>query len=204
MVRRLAEQDRATLSLDGEDDGLDCRVASVSGPLASLVCIDEIPASARHKLANGSLSHVLFRYHGAPVGLRGVVRTMSAGSSDLEFVVIDGVQLKERRAARRVPLLAAARLTGFDDAHTVETELVDLSLGGAMLKRPRGAQPSREFELELFIDGDGVATPVRCHAELARQTLSHLSVRFVEIEPADQIRLAKVVADRQRRLAHAA
>ena len=52
------------------------------------------------RLTTGSLCFLTFTHGRAPVALRGVALAV-ADSDDLEFVVVDGIQVAERRSAQR-------------------------------------------------------------------------------------------------------
>lgn len=88
-MRRLVQHQQVTLELDaefeGDVDALVCRVGSVHGPVATLGPVDELTARVRERLTPGSLGFMVFRHHGTPVGLRGVIaappRTTTSSSS---------------------------------------------------------------------------------------------------------------------------
>ena len=97
-MRRLVQHQQITIELDaefeGDVDALVCRVGSVHGPVATLGPVAELSDRVRERLTPGSLGFMVFRHHGTPVGLRGVVRA-APESDEVEFVVIDGIQIAE-------------------------------------------------------------------------------------------------------------
>src|SRR3978361_844062 len=137
-MRRLVQNQHVTIELDSEFEGaldtLVCRIGSVHGPVATLAPANAIADRVRERLTPGSLGFMVFRHHGTPVGLRGVVR--AAPEDDLvEFVVLCGIQIAERRTAERIAMITPVRATpaGADDA--ISTVTANLSLGGALLTR---------------------------------------------------------------------
>ena len=144
---------------------------SVHGPVAVLAPVTTVAPALRTRVKNGLLSFMTFQHQSAPVALRGVVLA-SPQSADLEFVVIDGVQVTERRTAGRVRLLTPIRATSVDAdgvaVATVATVTVNLSMGGAMLTRGPNLGPGPRWQIELALPHD--SSPVRCDAVLVRDT----------------------------------
>jgi hypothetical protein len=201
-MRRLAQHQPVPVELDGEFDGqidaLVCRVGSVHGPVATLGPVDEVPPRVLERLTPGSLGFMVFSHHGTPVGLRGVVRS-APGEEQVEFVVIDGIQVAERRTAERIAMIAPVRATAAGSDEAVSTVTANLSLGGALLTRRPGLGPGAQWSIEVSLPGD--PNPVRCDAAMARITPTHIGVRFDEMQEDDRIRLAGALADHQRRRA---
>src|SRR5437870_5199957 len=112
-MRRLVQNQHVTIELDAEFEGaldtLVCRIGSVHGPVATLAPANAIADRARERLTPGSLGFMVFRHHGTPVGLRGVVRADPTDEQNVEFVVIDGIQVAERRNAERVAMITPVR-----------------------------------------------------------------------------------------------
>jgi hypothetical protein len=203
-MRRLAKNQTVRIDLDAkvdwEVDCIECRVQSVNGPVATLAPADQVAASVQERLTPGSLCFLTFTHGRAPVALRGVALAV-AGSEDLEFVVVDGIQVAERRNAERTPLVTAVRaapvqLDG-EPGDQVATVTSNLSMGGALLLRRPGLGEGPRWNIELFLPGQ--PTQVHCDAVLARATPSHFGVKFVKMEEADQLRLAGLLAGIQRR-----
>jgi PilZ domain len=195
-MRRLRVRQPVRLDLDTDDDPIECEVASVLGPVATLIP-GEVNPDLRARLTPGLLTFMVFHHHGVMVALRGVARAASAGEA-LEFIVIDGVQVAERRTTARLQVCARVRITdagcdGSADACTYETHTADLSLGGALVVSCPGLGSGPQWEIELLLE-DG-APPIRCHATVARRTPTHVGVAFGDMEDADRIRLAGVLAD---------
>jgi hypothetical protein len=196
-MRRLSPRQPAAIALDGSPNQIQCSVDQVGGPVARLRAGVDLAGELTTRLDRGALAYLVFEHDNAPVALRGVA-TRPKEPRAIDFVVIDGVQVAERRIAERVPLIARARLT--DPARTgadpVETVTSNLSLGGAMLAWRHEAPSRSGLELELFLGPD--AGPVRAAVSVARRTATHLGLRFDEIADADRIRLAGLIAERAR------
>jgi PilZ domain len=203
-MRRLVKNQAVRVDLDAkvdwEVDCIECRVRSIQGPVATLLPTTQIAGAVQSRLATGSLCFLTFEHNRAPVALRGVALA-AAGSEELEFVVVDGIQVAERRSAERTPLVTAVRATpmGGDgrDGEAVGTVTSNLSMGGALLLKRPGLGSGPRWKIELFLPGD--PDHVHCEAELARETPTHLGVRLMNMQEADQLRVAAVLAGLQRR-----
>src|SRR5579875_2006640 len=107
-MRRLVMNQQVRVDLDAKVDWevetIECRVRSISGPVATLSPISEIAPELQNRLSSGSLCFLTFEHNRAPVALRGVTLAVE-GSDNLEFVVVDGIQVAERRSAERTPLV---------------------------------------------------------------------------------------------------
>lgn len=196
-MRRLRQHQPVTITLDDSSAVLEGTLDRVAGPVARLRSLRELAKDVKARLRVGSLGYLVFEHGGAPVGLRGVA-TADQKPRAVDFVVVDGVQVAERRGAERVPLIARTRL--FDPvgaaSEAIETVTANVSLGGAMLTLRPGVPVNGDLQLELFV-GAG-ADPIRCCASVVRRTPTHVGVRFVDLADADQIRLATVIAERVR------
>jgi hypothetical protein len=198
-MRRLTEHQIVTVELD-QQVCIDCQVGNASAPVATLAPIDEIPSTVQELLTPGCLAFMTFEHHGLPVALRGAARAIYGGTA-VEFVVIDGVQLQERRRFPRLPIRAPVTVrpavaTGPGaDQSAIQTITDNLSLRGAQLARHPGLG-NGPWKIELQLPNDLI--PVHCGASLVRRTKSHLGIRFIEISDADLIRLAGALADREQ------
>ena len=108
------------------------------------------------------------------------------------------LQIAERRASQRISIEIPVRATLMADgsmATPVETVTVDLSTGGALLKRCPGLGDG-PWRIQLSLPGD--PRPACGTAVLARQTQNHCGVRFGDIADTDLRRLADLVATRGR------
>jgi hypothetical protein len=203
-MRRLVVQQAVTIELDAdigfEHECVHCCVGWVLGPVATLTPRGTTTTAARERLEHGSLCFMTFEHGRTPVALRGVALAV-AMSDTIEFVVIDGIQVTERRSAARVAVVTPIRATCVEADETVAAQIAtvtsNLSIGGALLTRRPGLGDGPRWQIALTLPGDPV--PVRCDALLARQTPTHVGVRFDNMQEADQLRLAKILADRQRR-----
>ena len=126
--------------------------------------------------------------------LKGIATISPGEPAELAFVVIDGVQLPERRFAERVQLTALARVSApgdGDDGAAVETTAANVSAGGVLLERHAGLGEGPRYRLELTVAGDDA--PIRCDATVARETPTHIALKFIDIQDADRIRLAGMI-----------
>jgi hypothetical protein len=202
-MRRLVKNQAVRIDLDAKVDWetncLECRVQSVQGPVATVIPERELPEEVQTRLASGSLCFLTFEHGRAPVALRGVA-LKDAEREELEFVVVDGIQVAERRSAERTPLVTAVKATPVmaDGAagQTVSTVTSNLSMGGALLLKRPGLGEFSKWQLEVFLPG--VSEHVHCDAVLARETPTHLGVRLMNVQEADQLRIAGILAGLQR------
>ena len=197
-LRRLKLHQRVEIHIDSDDQAVViCRVAAVQGSVATMTQITELPDEVVDRFTPGVLGYLLFGHHGAMTALKGIATASPADGSELAFVVIDGVQLPERRAAERVDLSARARVwaagTG-DRAEGVDALAVNVSAGGVLIERPAGLGDGPSFRLELVLDDD--PQPIRCNAMIVRETPTHVALKFRQIADADRIRLAGMIRRR--------
>jgi hypothetical protein len=194
-MRRLHEQQVVEIHLETDDPPITCRVTSVTGAVATVIRDD----ARGESLPPAATGHLVFEHHGSLVALRGIAASLSTDEPKIEFVVIDNVVLPERRAAERIPLAATVRLrpTGLDHdgGAAVETVTADISITGALVERRPGLELG-EFALELRFGPDPAS--ISCHAELVRQTPTHLGLKFVHMLEPDRARLAGIIFRYQR------
>ncbi len=191
-MRRLHEQQIVEIHLETDDPAITCRVASVTGAVATLLRQDV----GAEKLPPASPGHLVFEHQGTLVALRGIAASLSEGEPKIEFVVIDNVVLPERRAAERIPVVATVRLwSGDAEESAFETVTADVSISGALVARRPGL-PNEELGMEVRFGG-GVA-PITCRAQQVRETPTHVGIKFVGMPPADRARLAGIIFRYQR------
>jgi hypothetical protein len=209
-LRRLKHNQRVEIHIDSDDHVVACRVAAVQGSVATLRRITDVPAEVLDKFTPGALGYLLFEHHGAKTALKGIATGGQDEQASLAFVVIDGVQLPERRAAERVRLAALARISADGDSgegdgaegnrgdgdsgERVEATAANVSIGGVLIERPAGLGDGPDFRLELSLDQD--PEPIRCRATVVRATPTHVALRFVDIADTDRIRLAGLIQER--------
>ncbi|MFZ0974885.1 MAG: PilZ domain-containing protein [Solirubrobacteraceae bacterium] len=196
-MRRLKHDQRVDIHLDSEDHAVGCRVAAVQGSVATLTLVTEVPAEVFEKFTPGELGYLLFEHRGAMTALKGIATASPADPTELAFVVIDGVQLPERRAAQRFQVGALARISpsaGAEEADGVEAAAANVSVSGVLIERPAGLAEGPGFRLELVLEDD--ATPIRCAASVVRETPTHIALKFTDIADADRIRLAGMIRHR--------
>lgn len=194
-MRRLHQQQIVEIHLDTDDPAITCRVASVTGAVATLTR-DDLGSTPLPPAANG---HLVFEHQGTLVALQGIAASLSEGEPKIEFVVIDNVVLPERRAAERIPVAASVRVwaPGHEGDHSaaLQTVTADVSITGALLERRPGVG-MQEVALELRFGPENAT--VTCHGHPVRETPTHVGVKFVDMPPADRARLAGIIFRHQR------
>ncbi len=197
-MRRLKHQQLIEVHLDGEDAVVvPCRVQLVEGSVATLESADGDPVLPGNT-APALPGYLVFDHAGGRVALKGIAAPDANEQTRLLFVVIDGVQLPERRSAERVEIGAQARLfftAAVGDREYVETPLADLSISGMRVERHPGLDFETRYRLELYIGVE--PTPIRCDAEVARRTPTHIGMQFVGLADTDRALLAAIVASRR-------
>lgn len=200
-MRRLKHQQPVEVHLDGEDAiVVPCRVLGVEGSVATLATVDADPVGVLGGAVPALPGYLVFDHVGHRVALKGIAAAEASEQTELLFVVIDGVQLPERRSAERVEVNAVARLSlpgPADDPGYVETPLADLSISGMRVERRPGLEVEARYQLELYV-GD-TARPIRCGAQVARTTPTHVGVKFLDLQDTDRALLAAIVASRRSR-----
>jgi len=192
-MRRLKHQQLVEIHLDEDDVVVRCYVQRVEGSVATLTRADASPV-LRGYSAPALPGYLLFDHHGRQVALKGIAAPDASAETELLFVVIDGVQLPERRSAERVPVDARARLCAAGREY-VETPLADLSISGMRVERHPGLDVEVRYGLELYIGYE--PTPIRCDAEVARRTATHVGMKFINVQDTDRALLAAIVATRR-------
>ena len=194
-MRRLHEQQIVEIHLESDDPAITCRVASVTGAVATLIRDDD----AYEQLPPAATGHLVFEHQGSLVALRGIAASLSTDEPKIEFVVIDNVVLPERRTAERIPLAAAVRLWPAeregDESGAVDTITADISITGALVERRPGID-SAELAMELRFNPAPV--PISCHARPVRETPTHIGLKFVDMPEPDRARLAGIIFRYQR------
>ena len=102
------------IHLDSDDLAISCRVAAVQGGVATLTRAYELASELVGKLTTGAFGYLLFEDRGSMTALKGIATISPSEPAELAFVVIDGVQLPERRLSERVPVSALARISPAD------------------------------------------------------------------------------------------
>lgn len=202
-MRRLMPSQPVRVDLDAKVDwdavGIDCRVRTVTGPVAVLEPVEPVGPAVQTRLSTGAMCFLAFEHNRVPVALRGVTLS-GADSESLEFVVVDGVQVAERRTAERTALVTGLRASPIaSDGAVVDpvaTVTSNLSMGGALLLRRPGLGDGPRWHIELFLPGE--PEHVHCDAELARATPTHMGVKFQNMSEEDQLRLAALLARLRR------
>jgi hypothetical protein len=192
-MRRLKPQQRVEIHVEGGDQPIVCRVASVEGSVATLAGVGSIGAELLASFTPAGLGYLVFEHRGTMTALKGIATVSATEGPELAFVVTDGVQLPERRSNGRVQLAIPARLSrsGVNpDGVYIETSTADVSTTGVLVERRLGLEADGEFTLELLLGPDA---PIRCGARVARRTPTHVGMRFTDMQDADRARLAGLI-----------
>jgi hypothetical protein len=194
-MRRLRHNQEVEIHLDVEDEVvLDCRVLGVEGSVATLEGIDSEPGTLLGTSVPAVHGYMMFDHAGGKVALKGIATTSTSEGPELLFVVVDGVQLPERRSAARVQVNAVARMfragSPQESGH-LETRLADLSVSGMRVERHPDLDAATDYRVELYF-GDA-QTPLRCGAEVARTTPTHFGLKFVDLQEDDRGLLDAIV-----------
>jgi PilZ domain len=194
-MRRLKHQQEVEIHLDGEDEVVfDCRVMGVEGSVATLASDNGGPGSVLGSSVPAVPGYLVFDHAGGRVALKGIATASTTDGPELLFVVIDGVQLPERRSAARVRVNAVARLFEGGSAQAdeyFETPVADLSVSGMRVERRPSLDSATRLRLELYFGS--AQTPIRCEAEVARRTPTHVGMKFVDLQEADRALLEAIV-----------
>jgi hypothetical protein len=194
-MRRLTAHQPVSVTIDDERDGIDAAVEAVVGPIAALVPTRPVAPPIQSRLDPGALGWMAFEHRGAAVGLRGLVRS-AIEQPKVEFIVVDGVQIAERRGGMRIPLIAPVRVTMLDGTaeHTIATVTSNLSIGGVMLARRPGLAKGHSCRLELRLPSD--PSPLSVGGTVARATPTHFGIAFADLTEIDRLRVAACLAKR--------
>jgi hypothetical protein len=194
-MRRLRQHQEVEIHLDVEDEVvLDCRVLGVEGSVATLEGIGAEPGALLGSSVPAVHGYLMFDYAGGKVALKGIATTSTSEGPELLFVVVDGVQLPERRSAARVHVNAVARLFAPNSPQAsgyFETRLADLSVSGMRVDRHPNLGAATRYRVELYFGG--AQTPIRCGADVARTTPTHVGLKFVDLQDADRALLDAIV-----------
>jgi PilZ domain-containing protein len=199
-VKRLAIDRDVALSVG--DATIDCRVVRLTGGEAALEPL--VPGESRLLPAASAGASLVFSHEGRLVMLRGAMYR-ATGEDDLRFAektvaTAKAISAEQRRKAARLSITLPATLRQLDaDGAPVgeERQLItrDLSIGGfavgtGVVGLPVGASVSFELILTNGALLAGTARVVRSAAEMA-------GLSFVQLPPADRVRLAGFLASQQ-------
>lgn len=208
-MQRLLPGQAVILELDpelasGQIVTIACRTRSLDGSVATLEGREDLAIAVRLRLKRGALCFLTFEHGHGPVALRGAVLAVP-GSDQIEFVAVDGVKVTERRGGGRIPFVTPVEMTVIDSdlpaVDPIQTVTSNLSIGGALIARhPRLSGERWTIALSL----PDVEDRIHCEAALVRASDSHMGIAFAKVRDVDQVRIARVLASRVRRVASAA
>jgi hypothetical protein len=180
-MRRLRLGQRTTLVLDRGLESIECRVLSVNGGSATMIMVQEPESRDRTRLAGGSMAFLGFEHQRHAVGLRGAAIAAEGNPSVVEFAVLDGVQIPQRRLHERLPCHVAALLRERDGATLLRTSTIDLSLGGVLLACQLDPCPTGAVEVQLWL---AQARPLTLDAVVVRRPPDAVAVAFDNVSAA--------------------
>ncbi|MGO9975133.1 MAG: PilZ domain-containing protein [Solirubrobacteraceae bacterium] len=197
-MRRLQRDQPVTLQLD---DGktrasVACRVADVYGSIASFAYDVQLDPGVRERLDRGVLCYLIFAYRGMQIVLHGMAVAAPHKGVVIDFVVNDGIQVRERRRGRRERIVISVRLTPINgdgvSCKPIDTFTRDLSASGALVSERPGLSEHARFELELFLPHE--RTPIRAQAIRRRVIPEGIGIAFGQLIRSDQVRLSQLLA----------
>ncbi len=96
----------------------------------------------------------------------------------------------ERRRHRRVPAQVKSLLRA--NSHEVEGEILDLSLGGALVESSLEVQPGKQIAVKLIVPGDD--TPILIEQARVQWTVDRtFGVRFVDVRQQEMDELEQLI-----------
>jgi hypothetical protein len=184
--------------LDDETDGIQCTVRGIRGRSATLTSVHQFTPHLRERLAPGSLGFLVFDHRGLPAALRGAARADGDGQT-IEFLVLDGIEMPERRQNPRLPAAFPVRVSPAPSeapaVPVIETVSIDLSSTGARLAITPGLDVVSRCGIELVLSPQ---RPICCRAVMARHDPTDVAVAFTDMPDSDRARLTDLLRERQR------
>jgi PilZ domain len=199
-MKRLAVDQEVALSVG--DATIDCRIAALNGGEAALEPL--VPVECRLLPAASAGASLVFSHEGRLVMLRGAMYR-ATGEHDLRFAEKSvasskAISAEQRRKAARLAITLPATLRQLDaDGAPIgeERQLItrDLSIGGfavgiGVVGLAVGVRVSFELILTSGALLAGTAKVVRSAGEMA-------GLSFVQLPPADRVKLAGFLASQQ-------
>lgn len=177
-MRRLNLGQTVRIDLDEVEDTIEAIVVGKAPHTATLSSGTEPARELADQLAEGAFGYLVFDHGTRQVALRGAARH-AAVDPLLDFVVLDGVQLPERRAGERVAVSLAAEICHFGPdgrpGDLVPTTTINLSTGGALLHRPAGFPGSGRVRLRIALPQ---RAPLELDAVPVRLSETTVAVKF--------------------------
>ena len=182
---RPALTEGGSVNLEIGRESLRCRLVGFNGPDVLLMPSESVSPRLSELLGVQLAGFILFDDDdGNLIAQRGTVLAGSTKGS-LGFRVTDGFRTGQRRAYSRAPLDLGVSIGDWT------TTALDVSAGG--LKVAGEGNPGLSPVVELALDlGDG-KPKVTATASIVRVTPEAVSVRFETVDPADRMRIARLV-----------
>lgn len=200
-MRRLNFGQSVSVEVD-DAESIECTVTQIEGQMATFKHAPVRDARLTARLADWSLSYVMFVHQSSPVALRGVVRASPDRPRMLQFVVIDGVQMQERRRQARVAVAVPVTVSPSAAPSAVEelhTQTVDLSPGGLLLKAGPGLSVGDPVDVTVQIPW--FSTELQARAQVLRRTPSGVALAFTTMSEDHEANLAAFIEAAQFALA---
>lgn len=201
-MRRLSFGQPVSVEVD-DAESIDCTVAQIEGQMATFKHAPVGDPGLATRLADWCLSYLMFVHQSSPIALRGVVRASPDRPRMLQFVVVDGVQMEERRRQARIPVAVPVTVspTAAQSANgQLHTETVDLSPGGLLLKAGQGVLAVGD-PVDVTLEIPWFATELQAQAQVLRRTPSGVALAFTTMSEDDEANLTAFIDAAQFALA---
>lgn len=199
-MRRLSYGQSVSVEVD-DADSIECTVTQIEGQMATFKHASVNDPRLASRLADWCLSYVMFVHQSSPVALRGVVRASPDRPRLLQFVVIDGVQMQERRRQARIAVAVPVTVSPCAPSGVQQlcTETVDVSPGGLLLKGAPGLAVGDPVAVTLQIPW--FATELQAQAQVLRRTSTGVALAFTTMSGDGKANLAAFIEAAQFALA---
>ena len=189
VIAELREDACVTLAPDGAAFGLDCRVVGFHRQLMVLERSGATDGREVEGLTPGALSYVVCGSRKRPMAVR--VQVMSAVDDRLVLRLLDRFTLGQQRTFSR--LRASWPITLDAGQGPVDSWTIDVSAGGALVRARDGLRGHGAFAVVLRLPGD--RPPLHATARVVRGDDRDIALRFVDLDDADEARVAEVVLE---------
>lgn len=152
----------------------------------------------------GTPAEIQWTQNGLGSYAAGTVVVPNTTLAGLHIRVDESVSGYERRLGVRVPVNLPVTLTT-DDGHTLRCRTEDLAMGGAYAVVtsgvPAGARIARSSQAAVELGLPDAPAHLRCLVVMTDETMTHIRLRFVDVDADTLVRLSTFLHAEQRRLA---
>jgi hypothetical protein len=174
-----------SVNLEIGRESLRCRLVGFNGPDVLLMPSEAVSGRLRDLLGVQLAGFILFHDDAGNLhAQRGTILAASTPNS-LGFRVTDGFRTGQRRAHSRAPLELEVTVGEWS------TTTLDVSAGG--LRVAGEGNPGLAPVVQLAVDLGDEQGKVEATASLVRVTPEAVSFRFESVQPADRMRIARLV-----------